>query len=61
MTTLVVNFMDVNMEVEYNEETDEHFIIIPDKILKALGWEEGTFLEFEYDIIEDVLRLINEG
>lgn len=38
------------MEIEYNEELDEYFIIIPEKILNRLGWEDGDYID---ELIED--------
>jgi bifunctional DNA-binding transcriptional regulator/antitoxin component of YhaV-PrlF toxin-antitoxin module len=43
------------MELEYNEDLDEYFIVIPESMLKRLDWEEGDMLD--YDLDEEVLRI----
>lgn len=43
------------MELEYNEELDEHFITIPESVLKRMGWEESDMLDFDID--DEVLRI----
>ena len=35
------------MELEYNEELDEHFVIIPESMLRNLDWDEGDMLDYE--------------
>jgi bifunctional DNA-binding transcriptional regulator/antitoxin component of YhaV-PrlF toxin-antitoxin module len=45
----------MNMELEYNEDLDEYFIVIPESMLKRLDWEEGDMLD--YDLDEEVLRI----
>lgn len=39
------------MELEYNEDLDEHFIIIPESMLRNLDWSEGDMLD--YEIVDD--------
>jgi bifunctional DNA-binding transcriptional regulator/antitoxin component of YhaV-PrlF toxin-antitoxin module len=43
------------MELEYNEDLDEYFIVIPESMLRRLDWEEGDMLD--YDLDEEVLRI----
>jgi hypothetical protein len=43
------------MELEYNEDLDEHFIVIPESMLRRLDWEEGDMLD--YDLEEEVIRI----
>lgn len=43
------------MEIEYNEDLDEYFVVLPDSIMRRLGWVEGQFIE--YDIDDDMLKL----
>ena len=45
----------VEVEVEYNPDLDEHFVIIPESMLRNLDWEEGDMLEYE---IEDNILTI---
>ncbi len=45
----------MNMELEYNEELDEYFIVVPESMLKRLDWEEGDMLD--YDLDDEVLRV----
>lgn len=43
------------MELEYNEELDEYYIVVPESMLKNLDWEEGDMLD--YDLDDEVLRV----
>jgi bifunctional DNA-binding transcriptional regulator/antitoxin component of YhaV-PrlF toxin-antitoxin module len=43
------------MELEYNEDLDEYFIVIPESMLAKLDWEEGDMLEYELE--DEVLRI----
>jgi bifunctional DNA-binding transcriptional regulator/antitoxin component of YhaV-PrlF toxin-antitoxin module len=43
------------MELEYDEDLDEYFIVIPESMLRKLDWEEGDMLD--YDLDEEVLRI----
>jgi len=43
------------VELEYDPDLDEHFIIIPETMLRKLDWEEGDMLEYELE--EEVLRI----
>lgn len=45
----------MNMELEYNEDLDEHYITIPESMLRNLDWEEGDMLD--YDLDDEVLRI----
>jgi hypothetical protein len=38
---------EINVELEYNEELDEHFVIIPESMLRNLDWDEGDMLDYE--------------
>lgn len=44
------------MELEYNADLDEYFIIIPESIINKLNWEEEDFLDFTID--DEVLTII---
>lgn len=37
------------MEIEYNVDTDEFFIVIPDRVMTLLGWDDGDFLEYNLE------------
>lgn len=43
------------VELEYDPDLDEYFIIIPETMLRKLDWEEGDMLEYELE--EEVLRI----
>ena len=43
------------MELEYNEDLDEHFIVIPQSMLRNLNWEEGNMLDYSVD--EEILTI----
>jgi bifunctional DNA-binding transcriptional regulator/antitoxin component of YhaV-PrlF toxin-antitoxin module len=43
------------LELEYNEDLDEYFIVIPESMLKRLTWEEGDMLDYDQD--DEVLRI----
>lgn len=45
----------MNMELEYDDELDEYFIVVPESMLRRLDWEEGDMLD--YDLDEEVLRI----
>lgn len=45
----------MNMELEYNEDLDEYFIVIPESMLRTLEWGEGNMLD--YDLDDEVLRI----
>lgn len=47
--------MEINVELEYDAELDEHYIIIPESMLRNLDWEEGDMLD--YDLEDEVLRI----
>ena len=38
---------EIKVELEYNEELDEHFVIIPESMLRNLDWDEGDMLDYE--------------
>jgi hypothetical protein len=42
---------ELKVELEYNEELDEHFIVIPESMLRNLDWSEGDMLD--YEIVDD--------
>lgn len=43
------------MELEYNSELDEFFVVIPESMLQNLEWEEGDMLD--YDLDDEILRI----
>jgi hypothetical protein len=43
------------MELEYDDELDEYFIVVPESMLRRLDWENGDMLD--YDLEEEVLRI----
>ena len=43
------------MELEYDDELDEYFIVVPESMLRRLDWEDGDMLD--YDLDEEVLRI----
>lgn len=43
------------MELEYNSDLDEYYLIIPESMLKTLEWEDGDMLDYELD--DEVLRI----
>ena len=43
-----MNINEFSTEVQYDAETDDYFITIPDELLDELQWEEGDVLEWEY-------------
>lgn len=43
------------MEIEYNLETDEFYIVIPDSVMSKLNWDDGDLLEYELD--DEVFRV----
>lgn len=45
----------VEVELEYNPDLDEYFIVIPESMLKRLDWEEGDLLD--YDLDEEIIRI----
>lgn len=38
--------MSYTLKVEYNELSDEYYIILPEKMLRELEWKEGDKLEW---------------
>jgi hypothetical protein len=32
--------------VEYNEDFDEYYLVIPDELVQSVGWEEGNVVEW---------------
>lgn len=38
---------EIKVELEYNEELDEHFVTIPESMLRNLDWNEGDMLDYE--------------
>jgi hypothetical protein len=45
----------MNMELEYDEDLDEYFIVIPESMLRNLDWAEGDMLD--YDLDDEVIRI----
>lgn len=45
----------IEVELEYNEDLDEYFIVIPESMIGKLDWEEGDMLD--YDLDDEVLRI----
>jgi hypothetical protein len=45
----------MNMELEYNEDLDEYFIVVPESMLTKLDWQDGDMLD--YDLDDEVLRI----
>lgn len=45
----------MNMELEYDDELDEYFIVVPESMLRRLDWEDGDMLD--YDLDDEVLRI----
>jgi bifunctional DNA-binding transcriptional regulator/antitoxin component of YhaV-PrlF toxin-antitoxin module len=43
------------MELEYDPELDEYFIVVPESMLRNLEWQEGDMLD--YDLDDEVLRI----
>lgn len=43
------------MELEYDPELDEYFIVVPESMIRNLDWEEGDMLD--YDLDDEVLRI----
>jgi hypothetical protein len=43
------------MELEYDSDLDEYFIIVPESMIRNLDWEEGDMLD--YDLNDEVLRI----
>ena len=35
------------LEIEYNEKTDEYYIRLSEEMLEDLFWEEGDMLEWQ--------------
>jgi hypothetical protein len=59
------------MELEYNEDLDEYFIVVPESMLAKLEWEEGDMLEamgvFKFDTtyspmgFEEQMQIFNDN
>lgn len=47
--------LEINVELEYNEDLDEYFIVVPESMLANLEWESGDMLD--YDLDDEVLRI----
>lgn len=43
------------VEIEYDSELDEHFITIPESMMRNLDWQDGDMLD--YDLDDEVLRI----
>ena len=51
----VIALEKIKVELEYNEDLDEYFIVVPESMLRKLDWEEGDMLD--YDLDDEVLRI----
>jgi bifunctional DNA-binding transcriptional regulator/antitoxin component of YhaV-PrlF toxin-antitoxin module len=49
-------------QVQYDETSDDYFIILPEDLLNNLNWELGDNLEWEYDEEADgyIVRKVEE-
>lgn len=47
--------MEYIVELEYNEELDEFFIVIPESMINRLDWQVGDMLD--YDLDDEILRI----
>lgn len=47
--------MRAEVELEYNEDLDEYYIVVPESMLKRLEWEEGDLLD--YNLEEEILTI----
>lgn len=47
------------LKVEYNENTDEYYIILPEKLLKELSWNTGDKIKWTKRKDSFVLRKID--
>lgn len=47
--------MECKLELEYNEDLDEYFIVIPDSMINRLDWQVGNMLDYELD--DEVLTI----
>lgn len=45
----------MNMELEYDSDLDQFFIVVPESMVNRLDWEEGDMLD--YDLDDDILRI----
>jgi bifunctional DNA-binding transcriptional regulator/antitoxin component of YhaV-PrlF toxin-antitoxin module len=50
--------MKLMSTVEYDSETDELMLPIPDEILDSLGWDIGDVLQWEYNDDSIVLKKV---
>ena len=48
--------MKCTSHIEYDAETDEMMLPIPDEILDSLGWGIGDVLQWEYNDDSIILR-----
>lgn len=48
--------MKLMTTIEYDPETDELMLPIPDEILDSLGWDIGDMLQWEYNDDSIVLK-----
>ena len=51
----VIALEKIKVELQYNEDLDEYFIVVPESMLRKLDWEEGDMLD--YDLDDEVLRI----
>lgn len=43
------------MELEYDPDLDEYYIVVPESMIRNLDWEDGDMLD--YDLEDEVLRV----
>ena len=43
-----MNINEFSTEIQYDAESDDYFLTIPDELLDELQWIEGDVLEWEY-------------
>ena len=51
--------MKLQSHIEYDPETDELMLPIPDELLNSLGWDIGDVLQWEYNDDSVVLKKID--
>lgn len=37
------------MELEYNSDNDEYYIVIPESMINRLDWDDGDMLDYSID------------
>lgn len=46
--------------VEYNEDFDEYYTIIPEELLERLGWEEGDVVDWHMNKDGSVMVVLSD-